>query len=389
MPKHQRSDDALANSRFRREAYLTKNPTILGQMEKGDGFTAGFDYLRIGLALAVLVWHSYILSTGSAAHYRAGWSGPFRFLLAMILPMFFALSGFLVAGSLERTRIHQFVVLRGLRIIPALAVEVTLSALILGAFFTTLPLWRYLTSPELGSYFGNIVGLVHFTLPGVFEHNPAPGIVNSQLWTIPFELECYFVLLFVSAVLRDRRAFVALVVLLSLVATALAFFLDPVSPFQPIPGRALVVSFLAGVCLHLYRDKIPCSPTVGVLATLVAAVLLQFPNTCYLAAFPVAYLTVWLGLLRPPKIPFGDLSYGVYLFHFPIEQSVMQIFPDIGCWWRLALLALPSSVLCAWLSWNLVERPVLTRKKDVLAAVDRAYAALARQVRPALAVGER
>jgi peptidoglycan/LPS O-acetylase OafA/YrhL len=274
---------------------LNKNPTILGQMEKGNGFTAGFDYLRIGLAIAVLVWHSFILSTGSGALYRTAWSGPFRFLLAIILPMFFALSGFLVAGSLERTRVHQFVVLRALRLIPALAVEVTLSGLLLGAFFTTLPLGRYLTSPELISYFGNIVGLVRFTLPGVFEHNPAGAVVNSQLWTIPFELECYAVLLFVAAVLRDRRAFVALVVLLSLVATALAFFLDPVSPFQPIPGRALVVSFLAGVCLHLYRDKIPCSPAVGMLAALAAAVLLQIPNTCYLAAFPVAYLTVWVG----------------------------------------------------------------------------------------------
>jgi peptidoglycan/LPS O-acetylase OafA/YrhL len=367
---------------------LNKNPTILGQMEKGTGFTAGFDYLRIGLAIAVLVWHSFILSTGSGALYRTAWSGPFRFLLAMILPMFFALSGFLVAGSLERTRVHQFVVLRALRLIPALAVEVTLSGLLLGAFFTTLPLGHYLTSPELISYFGNIVGLVRFTLPGVFEHNPAGAMVNSQLWTIPFELECYAVLLFVAAVLRDRRAFVALVVLLSLVATALAFFLDPVSPFQPIPGRALVVSFLAGVCLHLYRDKIPCSPAVGVLAALGAAVLLQISNTCYLAAFPVAYLTVWVGLMRPPKIPFGDLSYGVYLFHFPIEQSFMQIFPGIGRWWQLAFLALPSSALCAWLSWNWVEHPVLARKKDILAAVDRAYAALARQVRPVLTPGE-
>ena len=91
-----------------------------------------------------------------------------------------ALSGFLVAGSLERTRARQFVVLRALRLVPALAVEVTLSALLLGAFFTTLPLWRYLQSPELGGYFGNIVGFVHFTLPGVFERNPAPGVVNSQ-----------------------------------------------------------------------------------------------------------------------------------------------------------------------------------------------------------------
>jgi peptidoglycan/LPS O-acetylase OafA/YrhL len=368
---------------------LNKHPTILDEMRKGDGFTAGFDYLRIGLALAVLVWHSVILSTGSAAVYRAGWNGPFRFLLAVILPMFFALSGFLVAGSLSRTRLHHFVVLRALRLVPALAVEVALSALVLGALFTTLPLHDYLRNHELSSYFGNIVGLVHFTLPGVFEDNPVRGVINSQLWTIPFELECYFGLLLLSAVMRDRRAFVALIVLLSLVATVLAFFFNPVSPIEPIPGRALVVSFLAGVSLHLYRDKIPCSPTIGVLAALVAGGLLEFPNTSYLAAFPVAYLTVWLGLMHPRKIPLGDLSYGVYLFHFPIEQSIMHVLPGVGSWWRLTLLALPPSIVCARLSWNLIECPVLSRKKDVLAAVDRASARLAYFARPVLAVSER
>ena len=119
-------------------------------MERGGGFTTGFDYLRIGLALAVLVWHSFILSAGSGALYRAAWGGSFRFLLAIILPMFFALSGFLVAGSLERTRVPQFVVLRALRLVPALAVEVTLSALILGAVFTTLPLGQYFTESGTG-----------------------------------------------------------------------------------------------------------------------------------------------------------------------------------------------------------------------------------------------
>jgi peptidoglycan/LPS O-acetylase OafA/YrhL len=360
-------------------------------MQKGDGFTAGFDYLRIGLALAVLVWHSDILSSGSAALYHARWSGHFRFLLAMILPVFFALSGFLVAGSFARTRLHQFVALRALRLIPALAFEVTLSALILGAFFTTLSLRDYLTNPELASYFGNIVGLVHFTLPGVFEHNPAARVINSQLWTIPFELECYLslVLLSLSTVLRDRRALVALVVLFSLVATARAFSVDPISPIGPIPGRALVVSFLAGVSLYLYRDRIPYSPALGLVAGAVGAVLMQFPNACYLAAFPVAYLSVWLGLMRPPKIPFGDLSYGIYLFHFPIEQSIMQVFPGVGGWWQLTVIALPPTALCAWLSWNLVEHPVLSRKKHVLAAVDRAYAALAHLARPVLAASER
>jgi peptidoglycan/LPS O-acetylase OafA/YrhL len=358
--------------------------TILGEIQKGNGVTAGFDYLRLGLALAVLVWHSIILTSGSLADYRALWSGPFRSLAAAILPMFFALSGFLVAGSLLRTRLHQFAALRALRLLPALAVEVTLSALILGALFTTLPLRDYLTSPELAGYFGNILGLVHFTLPGVFEHNRVPRVVNSQLWTIPFELECYVSLAIVSLLmgLRFRRVFVALLMLLSLAATAAAVFWHTISPFAPLQGRVLVVAFLAGVGIHLYRDRIPYSSAIGVAAAVASMVFLQIANTAYLAAFPVAYLTVWIGLMRPPKIPFGDLSYGVYLFHFPVEQTVAHVFPGIACWWRMTLIALPPTLLCAWLSWNLIEQPILSRKKLILAGVDRACSALAELARP-------
>jgi peptidoglycan/LPS O-acetylase OafA/YrhL len=365
--------------------------TILEEIQKGNGVTAGFDYLRLGLALAVLVWHSIILTSGSLAVYRALWSGPFRFLAAAILPMFFALSGFLVAGSLMRTRLHQFATLRVLRLAPALAVEVTLSALILGALFTTLPLCDYLTNPELGGYFGNILGLVHFTLPGVFEDNRVPRVVNSQLWTIPFELECYVSLAIVSLLmgLRHRCVFVALLVLFSLAATVSAVLNNSVSPFAPLQGRVLVVAFLAGVGIYLYRDRIPYSTVVGLVAVIASMVSLQIPNAAYLAALPVAYLTVWIGLMRPPKIPFGDLSYGVYLFHFPIEQTIAHLFPGVGCWWRMTLMALPPSLLCAWLSWNLIEQPILARKNLILARVDRAYSALAELARRIFRGGER
>jgi peptidoglycan/LPS O-acetylase OafA/YrhL len=120
-----------------------------------------------------LTWHTIILSTGSTPLDQALWSGPFCFLPAAILPMFFAVSGFLA--------------LRVLRIVPALAVVVVLSALILGPVFTTLPLRRYFTTPEFGGFFLNIVAVAHVTLPGVFEHNPDPRFIASQLWTIPFE----------------------------------------------------------------------------------------------------------------------------------------------------------------------------------------------------------
>jgi peptidoglycan/LPS O-acetylase OafA/YrhL len=363
---------------------LATKHTILDEMRSAGPTTTGFDYLRIALATAVLAWHSIILSTGSAPLDRALWSGPFRFLPAAILPMFFALSGFLVAGSLERTRLHQFVTLRGLRLVPALAVEVTLSAMILGAAFTTLPLREYWSSPELWQYFGNIVGLVHFTLPGVFENNPVPSLVNLQLWTVPFELECYVALVILSLLnlLRDRRAFVQIIFLSSLAATACALLFYPVSAVGHVPGRVLVLSFLASAGLYLYRDKIPYSSILGVGAAIAAAALLQIPNASYLVAFPVAYLTVWLGLKNPPRIPFGDLSYGIYLFHFPIEQTIMHLFPGAGSWWRLTLMTLPPTFVCAWLSWNLVEQPILSRKASILATVDRVLEMAAAAIRP-------
>lgn len=358
--------------------------TILDQMRSAGPATAGFDYLRIGLATAVLTWHSIILSTGSTPLDHALWSGSFRFLPAAILPMFFALSGFLVSASLERTSLHGFLTLRVLRIVPALAVVVLLCALILGPMFTSLPLRQYFTSPELGGFFLNIVAVVHVRLPGVFEHNPDPGLIASQLWTIPFEFECYFALAILSVLnlLRNRRALARIIVLAALAATVCAVLISPVSPFDHVPGAVLVLCFLAAVGLYDYRDAIAYSPHLAIASVIGSAVLLEVPNASYLAAFPVAYLTVWLGLKNPPRIPFGDLSYGVYLIHFPIEQTIMHLFPGADSWWRLTLMTLPPTFASAWLSWNLVERQILSRKASILALVDRALQATAATIGP-------
>ncbi|MEO8297508.1 MAG: acyltransferase family protein [Burkholderiales bacterium] len=112
--------------------------TLGTRMDGVKGFATGFDYLRIGLSLAVLAWHSYgythgIEASSVLADKWAAW------LTLPVLPMFFALSGFLVTSSLERTgNIGIFMWHRAVRIVPALAVEVFLSALILGPFLSSL-----------------------------------------------------------------------------------------------------------------------------------------------------------------------------------------------------------------------------------------------------------
>jgi peptidoglycan/LPS O-acetylase OafA/YrhL len=358
---------------------LRSAPTIVQRFAGANGYTTGFDYLRIGLAVAVLCWHSIWVS-GSQGLDAELWSGPVRFFPLAIIPMFFALSGFLVANSFQRSRIHEFVTLRIVRLVPALAVEITLSALLLGALFTTLPTAAYLTNPQFYAYFLNIIGLVHQELPGVFADNAAPNLVNGQLWTIPYELECYLALILFSvfALLGRRDVFLGVLVLLAMALTAWTW-LGPAAEdvHTDVGGRVLVLCFLAAVAIFLYRDKIPYSAGWVVTSAITSVMLLPSPTTAYLAAFPVAYLTIWLGLSRPWAIPFGDLSYGVYLFHFPVEQTVMHLFPGIHAWWQLTLIALPVTVAFAWVSWNLVESPVLRRKQVMLKHVNRACSALA------------
>jgi peptidoglycan/LPS O-acetylase OafA/YrhL len=346
-------------------------------MQTVGAVMTGFDYLRITLAIGVLGWHSIAIATGSNDD-TAIWTGPFRFLPAMVLPVFFALSGFLVAGSLQRTALHQFITLRVLRLMPALAVETALSALVLGLLFTQLSYFQYFTTRQFYTYFLNIVGFIHYFLPGVFENNPVKGYINAQLWTVPFELECYLALILLSVItlFRRRLLFTIVVVGLALALTLWAVVGRHVDPTNHLPGRALVLSFLAGVSVYLYRDVVRYSNVLGFMSMIVSAALLQAPDGCYLAALPVAYMTVWIGLFQLPKIPFGDLSYGVYLFHYPIEQTVVHLFPDVRSWWLLTLVSLPLTAIFAWLSWNLIEKPTLTRKKLILAAIDRAWAAM-------------
>jgi peptidoglycan/LPS O-acetylase OafA/YrhL len=113
------------------------------------GQTTGFDYLRVGLALGVLLVHVAVI----ADHHISlllwtTWFGPFE---RSLLPAFFVLSGFLVSGSLLRNSLPRFLALRVLRIIPALAVEVGLSAVVMGFLFTKLSWTEYAVecSPSL------------------------------------------------------------------------------------------------------------------------------------------------------------------------------------------------------------------------------------------------
>ncbi len=361
----------MQNAALKGVFLLHAGETMAQRMERA-GRATGFDYLRLGLSLAVVIYHSITSSYGPVFEV-AFLTGPWGGVPRLFLPMFFALSGFLVAGSLFRTRtLLHFLSLRGLRILPALTVEIFLSAVLLGGLLTTLPRDQYFADPLFWDYFKNIFGWVHFYLPGVFENNPLP-MVNASLWTIPSELECYVALAFLALIGLTKRplAFLAATVAL-VVAMVVQGALSGAELYgHQAPGRLLVGCFLAGVAFYLNRARVRMNLALFVLALGVSWLCFTLEYARFLAIFPIAYATIYLGLLRPrlPKlIERGDYSYGIYLYSYPIQQTYTHLFPDHRVWYLNLAFSMPIIVLLAAFSWHVVEANVMKLKKYVVRA---------------------
>ncbi len=360
----------------------TQHPSVADRMAECGGAGPGFDWVRLGLSAMVILLHSFHTAYG----FRPGESlaftpaGP---IFAAILPMFFGLSGFLVAGSALRTRnLKVFLTFRVLRIVPALVTEVTLSALVLGTVMTSLPLAAYFTDPHFLSYFGNIIGWVHFQLPGVFDANPRASIVNQNLWTLHPELLSYALMagLMLSALVYDRRRLTWAWLAITVAAIALNGATGIFEPNGNYPGRALIYFFLSGVVAYHWRDRIPVDGHLAVVAVAAAFGLYWLPQTTFIIQFPLLYLVIWLGMQRFPRVEWllrGDYSYGLYLYAYPVQQTLMALFPGAREWYFNLALALPITLGIAMLSWHFVERPALRLKRVVR---DRPRAAASAQL---------
>jgi peptidoglycan/LPS O-acetylase OafA/YrhL len=379
----------------------TTSSSIGQALERQNGVSAGFDVLRWVLAFLIFYGHCKWLAgsglpkiSGEVAGTLAerGWSGYRRPFQVSLVPMFFALSGFLVtASALRVAEVKTFLTLRSLRIFPALTVEVVLSALILGPALTVLTIGDYVTDRSFLTYFGNILGFVQFELPGVFASNPVPGIVNSNLWTLPGEFYCYLISAFAmwTGLMFNRKIFTVAFAIVTVASIVASFTIGYGMSFTTVSTPVLVYYFFTGCLFYLWRDFIPRDARLFAVAVLAAYALLYHRETVYLAPLAVVYVTVYLGLFHHDKLTVlrkADYSYGIYLYGFPITQALLAVIPELqghGNW--LLLLATPLTLTFAALSWHTIEAPMLKFKSRILGtrpasssrAIDKAQPALA------------
>jgi peptidoglycan/LPS O-acetylase OafA/YrhL len=322
--------------------------------------------LRHVAAAMVIVFHSFALTAQPDLDplHRVV---PGATLGTLGVQVFFVLSGFLVTQSwCAHPRLRPFAAARVLRIYPAL-VAATLVTIALAGATSALPLPDYLEHPDTRRYLWRTATGIAGTdlLPGAYVHNPYPRAPNGSLWTLPVEIRLYIAIALagVLGILARRvAATLAGVIVLALLVHApwpLAIV------FDAIASHTLVMLFALGSLAYVWRDRVPLSLAAAAIA--LALYVALPPGFWRTGATPalVGYVTLVAAYhprLVVPRLARGaDLSYGLYVYAFPIQQTLLAMDTGLGAWTLCAATA-PLVVAAAALSWFGVERPALHLK---------------------------
>lgn len=336
-----------------------------------------FNLIRICAALVVLVNHSFDLTRGTDLHYQSLQKIVLTIMSSeTAVNVFFITSGFLVTGSLlTRKNLIEFAWARVLRIYPALLVLVLLTVFGLGVFFTTTSLSTYFTDDKTYSYLlrnSTLFGGVAFGLPGVFENNPFKGAVNGSLWTMPKEIKMYAILAIIwgLASLRSVPASGIRVFKFIVVSSAVAAGLTYIFGHFYFPSEGeftrLFFMFFTGAAFYVLKEHIPLSRSFFWLS-IFALTLAAIDKPTFFVAYnmTLAYILFFVAYVPSGRIRAynrtGDYSYGVYIYAFPVQQSIAALVPDISGWSMIMVSAVVTLSLAA-LSWHLLEQHALGLK---------------------------
>lgn len=331
--------------------------------------------LRLILATVVAIAHVGAIAYGNQPRIGVTDVG------ALAVDAFFVLSGFLITSSFLRLgSVGRYLWHRALRILPAFWCVLLLIS------FGVAPLLALLEGRPPSSVFtgdnpswlfalNNIFLMMRqFDVAGLPTGTDNPQVVNGALWTLYFEFVCYVlvVVLGVMRILASRGLVVALTAL-----SGLALGLQELGWAPDIADLYLrfVFMFLLGVLGHLYADRLVIRGNYALLAASVTLVsLLLFTDYRPAGGAAFAYLCLWAAVSTPwlAPGPTTDLSYGMYIYHWPIitlltTAGVAAALPM----WAFGTLALLLSAGVAFCSWRLVERPALGWKDAALPGLSR------------------
>ena len=336
-----------------------------------------FDFLRFLFSVFVVISHSYPLSGGTE---KTQWIYEItngQIVLASLgLNGFFVISGFFIFQSLQRSKsLRSYFQKRFLRLFPGLFVVLVLTIMLVpfvykgnGSLYSNFAFYTYL--PNNLSLYG-----FQSSIKGVFDTHNYHSI-NGSLWTLRYEFSLYLALAFLYF-FRKRMGIIkpCLFVSFILLLVTHTFFLERFSDSSVLGMRGYDIinfgafftfgSLLASLNFDKIKDKSQLFfiTLIGLLV-LISMVSIYFDFYIYIKHLVYSLLIILIGYTPLPFFcnfsKIGDMSYGIYVYSFPVQQTLMCFFTL--SLYELMIWSIIISIGFGYLSWHLVEKRALRYK---------------------------
>lgn len=339
-------------------------------MRLAADYQNNFDLLRMIAATMVVFYHSYAVLGVFSLEPILGfmWGDGVHGLSANNLGVvgvhiFFVISGYLVTASFLRNE-ERYFQRRFARIMPGLIGAILFCAFIVGPLVTALPLPEYFASGSFYHFlsYGFVVPIEpNFIIADVFADLTVPAM-NVSLWTIPWEVTCYLLLpLILTSPLRYNRTHLVC----ALIAGILIYVRMDGLSFNK--GLLCSIYFLMGSVLYRARDVVVLKPRYCWAA--IFAIFIGYATGIYdyISVIALPYLVIYFACYDAHYVDFmqtlkGDYSYGIYVYSWPVQQSLVWLSGGEMAPHFLFLASFALSLLLAVFSWHIIEKPYLKRR---------------------------
>ncbi len=332
-----------------------------------------FDFLRILFSSLVILSHSYPLTYALYNKEEPLYSitnGQVDFG-SLAVNAFFVISGYLVFISLKNSSSGlNYFWKRLLRLLPGLFILLLITIFLIPFFYSGTNIflektyWTYMPS-NLTLY------RIQYEVTGVFENNPKPRAINGSLWSLSYEVSMYLYLLVLFRIRNTKWIFWVL-----LASFFVAFILH-------ITGSAFLEKYLVRIQLHakeLYRlsayflagsllsfanlKKVASYKVViPILLVLIAALGFNFYKYLAPVLLPIFILLISVAGTKPFNTitkASGDISYGVYIYGFFVQQILMYYFKLKTILLFVVIVFITYNL--AYFSWHYIEKKALKYK---------------------------
>jgi len=324
--------------------------------------------LRMFAALMVLYGHSFeFMGMMHPLFAQSTTFGPLG------VNIFFSISGYLVIQSWDRDpNLYRFWMRRILRIFPALTVCILITIFIIGPINTKLSLLDYFESKDTWRYLSNTYLYITFYLPGVFIENRVPNNVNGSLWSLPVEFFMYLILPLLSLIGKMKNNLIAILIICILLSIFWALQTTNMLVFYRTDMRQIAmcgVYFFMGACFHTFKIKKYFNLSYVLIIFVIWLSLSRWSVAFALSSwFCIPFIALAFGVSYEKNLSKyikNDYSYGIYIYAFPIQQTIASIYPNINFYIYL-IVSIIITLLLAFVSWHLIEKQFLKLKPQNL-----------------------